>query len=137
MPSSLKRPLEEPVLDNNKTPPSKRIRATPPLELGDEQGVCRNSKHNRETFHDLGIIDQLCNACGALGYKAPTPIQREAIPLALQQRDLIGLAETGSGKTAAYALPILQGKAATSNDGILTEDSKHLWKSLRTCSVWS
>ena len=62
-----------------------------------------------KTFQDLGIIDPLCEACIALGYTSgPTPIQREAIPLALQNRDLIGLAETGSGKTAAFALPILQ-----------------------------
>ena len=62
----------------------------------------------QKSFKDLGIIDPLCEACAALGYKAPTPIQSEAIPLALQGRDLIGLAETGSGKTAAFALPILQ-----------------------------
>lgn len=62
-----------------------------------------------QSFQDLGVIDSLCDACTALGYKAPTPIQREAIPLALEGRDLIGLAETGSGKTAAFALPILQG----------------------------
>ena len=62
------------------------------------------------TFKDLGVIDPLCEACAALGYKVPTPIQAEAIPLALQGRDLIGLAETGSGKTAAFSLPILQGK---------------------------
>ena len=62
-----------------------------------------------KTFHDLGIIDSLCDACTVLGYKTPTPIQNEAIPLALEGRDLIGLAETGSGKTAAFALPILQG----------------------------
>ncbi|KAI9771631.1 MAG: ribosomal RNA processing protein [Geoglossum simile] len=61
-----------------------------------------------KTFKDLGIIDSLCDACAALGYKLPTPIQAEAIPIALQGRDLIGLAETGSGKTAAFALPILQ-----------------------------
>lgn len=63
-----------------------------------------------KSFEELGIIDQLCKACEAQGYKSPTPIQNEAIPLALQGRDLIGLAETGSGKTAAFALPILQGK---------------------------
>ena len=64
------------------------------------------------SFEELGIIEALCEACTALGYKAPTPIQNEAIPLALQGRDLIGLAETGSGKTAAFALPILQGWSA-------------------------
>lgn len=62
----------------------------------------------RKTFRDLGIIEELCNSCEALGYKHPTPVQVEAVPLALQGRDLIGLAETGSGKTAAFALPILQ-----------------------------
>jgi ATP-dependent RNA helicase DDX47/RRP3 len=63
----------------------------------------------KRTFKDLGVIESLCEACTALGYTIPTPIQAEAIPLALQGRDLIGLAETGSGKTAAFSLPILQG----------------------------
>jgi ATP-dependent RNA helicase DDX47/RRP3 len=61
-----------------------------------------------KTFKDLGIIESLCDACDALGYKMPTPIQSKSIPLALEGRDLIGLAETGSGKTAAFVLPILQ-----------------------------
>ncbi|KAI0018447.1 P-loop containing nucleoside triphosphate hydrolase protein [Xylariomycetidae sp. FL0641] len=61
-----------------------------------------------KTFKELGIVDPLCEACEALGYKRPTPIQEKSIPLALQDRDIIGLAETGSGKTAAFVLPILQ-----------------------------
>lgn len=61
-----------------------------------------------KTFADLGITESLCDACAALNFSTPTPIQREAIPLALSGRDIIGLAETGSGKTAAFALPILQ-----------------------------
>merc|ERR1712225_133052 len=71
-------------------------------------GEAGGDKEAPKTFKDLGIVDELCDACTALGYKAPTPIQVESIPLALQNRDLIALAETGSGKTAAFALPILQ-----------------------------
>ncbi|XP_027999760.1 probable ATP-dependent RNA helicase DDX47 isoform X2 [Eptesicus fuscus] len=60
-----------------------------------------------KTFKDLGVTDVLCEACDQLGWTKPTKIQMEAIPLALQGRDIIGLAETGSGKTGAFALPIL------------------------------
>lgn len=54
-------------------------------------------------------MGSLCEACESLGYKNPTSIQVESIPVALEGKDLIGLAETGSGKTAAFAIPILQG----------------------------
>ncbi|XP_028159841.1 probable ATP-dependent RNA helicase DDX47 [Ostrinia furnacalis] len=60
------------------------------------------------TFKDLGVVDVLCEACTELKWKNPSKIQKEAIPVALQGKDIIGLAETGSGKTGAFALPILQ-----------------------------
>lgn len=77
----------------------------------DEHEKLAAAKSGSATFHGLGIIGPLCDACSTLGYKVPTRIQTEAIPLALSGRDVIGLAETGSGKTAAYALPILQGRS--------------------------
>ncbi|PWW78557.1 DEAD-domain-containing protein [Tuber magnatum] len=61
-----------------------------------------------KSFKELGVMDSLCEACENLGYKNPTSIQVESIPVALEGKDLIGLAETGSGKTAAFAIPILQ-----------------------------
>jgi ATP-dependent RNA helicase DDX47/RRP3 len=60
------------------------------------------------TFAALGVCDELVDACKAMGFTTPTPIQAEAIPLALAGKDVIGLAQTGSGKTAAFAIPILQ-----------------------------
>ncbi|EDV99099.1 probable ATP-dependent RNA helicase DDX47 [Drosophila grimshawi] len=59
------------------------------------------------TWKDLGLSETLCKACDELKWKAPSKIQKEAIPVALQGKDVIGLAETGSGKTGAFALPIL------------------------------
>lgn len=61
-----------------------------------------------KTFKELGLRDELVEACENLGWKTPSKIQAEAIPHALEGKDLIGLAQTGSGKTGAFALPILQ-----------------------------
>jgi ATP-dependent RNA helicase DeaD len=59
------------------------------------------------TFADLALRPELLEALAALGYEEPTPIQREAIPPVIAGRDLLGQAATGTGKTAAFALPIL------------------------------
>ncbi|KAM3421819.1 ATP-dependent rRNA helicase rrp3 [Cercospora zeina] len=67
-----------------------------------------DSANVSKTFSEIGIREELCDACESLGFKEATAIQREAIPIALEGKDVIGLAETGSGKTAAFALPILQ-----------------------------
>ena len=60
------------------------------------------------TFAGLGLIDPLLRALVALGYKVPTPVQAQAIPVVLGGRDLLAAAQTGTGKTAAFALPLLQ-----------------------------
>ncbi len=59
-------------------------------------------------FAELGLIPPIAQAVAAEGYEKPTPIQERAIPHVLAGRDLLGLAQTGTGKTAAFALPILQ-----------------------------
>jgi ATP-dependent RNA helicase DeaD len=59
-------------------------------------------------FADLMLAPELCHALSGLGYEEPTPIQRAAIPPLLDGRDLVGQAATGTGKTAAFALPVLQ-----------------------------
>ncbi|HEX2575470.1 MAG TPA: DEAD/DEAH box helicase [Aquihabitans sp.] len=60
------------------------------------------------SFADLGLREELVGALSTLGYEEPTPIQAEAIPPMVAGRDLLGQAATGTGKTAAFALPILQ-----------------------------
>ncbi len=60
------------------------------------------------TFAELGIAEPICRALSAEGYETPTPIQFRSIPPLLEGRDLLGLAQTGTGKTAAFSLPILQ-----------------------------
>ena len=58
-------------------------------------------------FSDLGLSPKVLEAVAAAGYTTPTAIQAQAIPHALQRKDVLGLAQTGSGKTAAFVLPML------------------------------
>ncbi len=60
------------------------------------------------TFKELKIIDPILRAIREEGYTNPTPIQEQAIPILLRRKDLLGCAQTGTGKTAAFAVPILQ-----------------------------
>ena len=62
-----------------------------------------------ENFHGFGLAEPLVSAIAKLGYTKPTPIQAQAIPALMAGRDLVGIAQTGTGKTAAFALPILHG----------------------------
>jgi ATP-dependent RNA helicase DDX27 len=68
----------------------------------------KNTKFSASNFGDLNLSRPLIRACAALGYSKPTPIQAACIPLALTGRDICGSAITGSGKTAAFTLPLLE-----------------------------
>jgi len=70
------------------------------------------------SFSSLGLAPDLLKALDERGYSAPTPIQLEAIPIGLAGRDLVGSAQTGTGKTAAFLLPILQRLAGTHRGGM-------------------
>src|SRR3569832_910520 len=61
----------------------------------------------RSGFAALGLSDDILTAVTALGYEEPTPVQQETIPVLLEGRDLLAQAATGTGKTAAFALPLL------------------------------
>ena len=60
------------------------------------------------SFNNLQLIEPILKALSNEGYTTPTPIQEQAIPVVLQHKDLLGCAQTGTGKTAAFAIPMLQ-----------------------------
>ena len=69
-------------------------------------------------FSQLGLAPAQVSACESLGYNTPTPIQRQAIPIVLSGSDVIGCAETGTGKTAAFLLPIIQRLSERARPGV-------------------
>jgi ATP-dependent RNA helicase DeaD len=87
-------------------------------EMADEETTTTTTTttESRDGFDTLGLDPKLVTTLRELGYEEPTPIQREAIPPLLTGRDLIGQAATGTGKTAAFALPMLQRIAESGKD---------------------
>ncbi|RMH54773.1 MAG: DEAD/DEAH box helicase [Candidatus Hydrogenedentota bacterium] len=73
----------------------------------------KKQRNGKNEFEDLGLPTEILDALRERGYERPTPIQAAAIPMALAGRDLLGSAQTGTGKTAAYGIPILERLRAT------------------------
>ena len=76
-------------------------------ELGTTVSTTTVSTTTATTFSELGLSDKVLGAIEAAGYKTPTPIQAQAIPHVLARRDVLGIAQTGTGKTAAFVLPMI------------------------------
>ena len=79
-----------------------------------------------QTFADLGISPKLLTILTKLGFTTPTNIQAQAIPIAMQGNDVIGIAQTGTGKTLAFSLPLIKRIAATNKKGLIVLPTREL-----------
>src|SRR5258706_13025602 len=77
------------------------------------------------SFNNLQLIEPVLKALAHEGYTIPTPIQEQSIPIILQRRDLLGCAQTGTGKTAAFAIPILQLMHQQKEEEFRIQNSEH------------
>lgn len=89
--------------------PDRERRPEKPQAQTNQQKNQRMSQQMKQItqFKDINLVDPIQMALGEVGYEEPTPIQAKAIPLILEGHDLLGIAQTGTGKTAAFCLPIL------------------------------
>ncbi len=78
------------------------------------------------TFHGLGIAPAILTALDRLRYSEPTPIQRQAIPSAIEGKDVVGVAQTGTGKTLAFGVPMIQRLMGTGNRGLVLLPTREL-----------
>ena len=114
---------EQPVQKKKKVEVAKQ--SFPSLELSDDEEDTKKTKDDIDfanyfnnqpqqnkakggTFASFGLSKPILNNISKKGFKQPTPIQRKTIPLILQNRDIVGMARTGSGKTAAFSLPLIE-----------------------------
>ncbi len=81
---------------------------------------------NPSAFYGLGIAPNLLNALDTFNFTTPTPIQSKAIPPAIQGQDMIGIAQTGTGKTLAFAIPMLQRLSALKGQGLVILPTREL-----------
>src|SRR3989344_5436384 len=81
---------------------------------------------NDSTFYGLGIAPRLLEILAKLNFTVPTPIQEQAIPVAIEGKDLIGIAQTGTGKTLAFGIPMIQRIAQSKAEGMIILPTREL-----------
>lgn len=83
-------------------------------------------KNNKQGFYGLGIAPSLLETLSRLKFKTPTPIQERAIPIAIEGKDIVGIAQTGTGKTIAFGIPLIQRLAAVKGMGLVVLPTREL-----------
>jgi ATP-dependent RNA helicase RhlE len=81
---------------------------------------------SKNGFADLGLAEKLLAILSHHGYTTPTPIQARAIPVALKGHDMVGIAQTGTGKTLAFGLPVIQRLATVKGQGLVLVPTREL-----------
>src|SRR3989338_6262320 len=81
---------------------------------------------NERTFYDLGISPGILTALLKLNFKTPTPIQEKSIPVAIEGKDLMGIAQTGTGKTLAFGVPMIQFVLRGAGKGLVVLPTREL-----------
>ena len=108
---------EETTAEATAETPAEETAADAPAEKAEEEGV---------RFTDLGLDARVLAALEEVGYEKPSPIQEQTIPLLLEGHDVVGLAQTGTGKTAAFALPALSRMAELADINGVSRDTQVL-----------
>ncbi len=85
-----------------------------------------DSQNNHQNFYGLGIAPRILDLLDRLKFKTPTPIQYKAIPMAIDGQDVIGVAQTGTGKTLAFGIPMIQRLAQSSGKGLVLVPTREL-----------
>ena len=86
----------------------------------------KNIQNEASSFNGLGIAPKLLEILKELGYTTPTPIQTQSIPLSLEQKDMVGIAQTGTGKTLAFGIPMIQLIAVHKGMGLVVLPTREL-----------
>ena len=97
-----------------------------PHRINNPQNIPRENKETGASFYGLGIAPKILEILERIKFKIPTPIQLKAIPLALTGKDVVGIAQTGTGKTHAFAIPIVQRLAVENGKALIFAPTREL-----------